>query len=44
VRIRIKGGVTGGRNYLSVKGDGSLVDLWNTDDASGRQRWLLTKK
>ena len=27
--------------YLSCTADGTVVDLWNTDDGSGRQRWQV---
>jgi len=30
------------RAFLSVTSDGSKVDLWPEDDASGRQRWIIT--
>ena len=27
--------------FLSCSADGSVVDLWNQDDGSGRQRWQM---
>ncbi|MDI9308595.1 MAG: hypothetical protein QM535_00150 [Limnohabitans sp.] len=39
--IKVQGGVTGNRKYLSCTADGSKVDLWGEDDGSGRQRWQL---
>ncbi|CAK0805242.1 unnamed protein product, partial [Prorocentrum cordatum] len=41
--IRVVGGVSGERSYLSCNYDGSAVDLWSCDDGSGRQRWTLAK-
>ncbi|POZ60231.1 hypothetical protein [Chromobacterium alticapitis] len=37
--IKVVGGVNSGRVYLSCTADGAKVDLWATDDGSGRQRW-----
>ncbi|MDJ0837113.1 MAG: hypothetical protein QNK37_11395 [Acidobacteriota bacterium] len=37
-------GVSGSRKYLSCTSDGTKVDLWNKDDASGRQRWQIQKQ
>jgi len=39
--IKIVGGTNNGRVYLSCIPDGTKVDLYNTDDGSGRQRWQL---
>jgi hypothetical protein len=39
--IKVVGGVSGGRVFLSCAANGPSVDLWNTDDGSGRQRWQL---
>ena len=39
--IRISGGVSGGRSFLSVPESGASVDLWNRNDGSGRQLWRL---
>jgi hypothetical protein len=39
--INVDAGVSGGRTLLSCTPDGSTVDLWTTDDGSGRQRWQL---
>jgi len=35
------GGVNNGRVLLSCGGTGEKVDLWTTDDNSGRQQWVL---
>jgi len=32
-----------GRTYLSTNPDGTAVDLWRGDDASGRQRWRIAR-
>ena len=40
-QIKVVGGVDTGRVFLSCTADGTKVDLWNTDDGSGRQRWQL---
>lgn len=32
-------GLTSNRCLLSCNTDGSVVDLWSSDDGSGRQRW-----
>lgn len=37
--IKIYGGVSGTKRFLTAKSDGSLVDLWHSDDGSGRHRW-----
>jgi hypothetical protein len=37
--IKVARGVTSDRVYLSCTRDGTRVDLFNTDDESGRQRW-----
>ena len=39
--VTVSKGVTGDRRFLSCFPDGSGVDLWAQDDASGRQRWQL---
>lgn len=39
--IEIAGGVYTNRKYLSTVYNGSKVDLWHTDDGSGRQRWII---
>jgi hypothetical protein len=39
--IKIVGGVETGRLFLSCSEDGLVVDLWSSDDGSGRQRWQL---
>lgn len=28
--------------YLSVSEDGEIIDVWEKDDGSGRQQWLIT--
>jgi hypothetical protein len=40
-QIKVVGGVESGRVFLSCNDGGGTVDLWNTDDGSGRQRWQL---
>ena len=40
--IRISGGTNSGRSLLSCRPDG-FVDLYNTDDYSGRQQWKFVK-
>ena len=42
--LMIAGGVRGGRTYLSTVRDGTLVDLYTSDDGSGRQRWTFTPR
>jgi hypothetical protein len=39
--IMVLGGTDGGKIYLSCPSDGSVVDLWNEDDGSGRQQFQL---
>lgn len=34
-------GTNAGKIFLSCTKDGSIVDLYDKDDASGRQRWVL---
>jgi len=34
------GGTNHGKNFLSCRADG-FVDLWQADDGTGRQRWVL---
>jgi len=41
--LRIVQGLTSGRCFLSCTPDGATVDLWNGDDGSGRQQWILEK-
>jgi hypothetical protein len=41
LHLQIIGGLDTDRSILSCKNDGTVVDLWNTDDQSGRQRWQL---
>lgn len=36
-------GIIGERKYLSSRMDGEVVDLFDKDDNSGRQRWILSK-
>lgn len=40
-RLQIIQGISNDRCFLSCTEDGSRVDLWHTDDGSGRQRWFL---
>jgi len=42
--IRVAGGMKTDRVLLSCTGDGTTVDLWKADDASGRQRWVIVPK
>lgn len=39
--VKPETGVTG-RTFLSTSVNGDVVDLWNKDDDSGRQKWLFT--
>jgi hypothetical protein len=39
--IKVLGGVDTKRNFLSCAASGQVVDLWDKDDDSGRQRWQL---
>lgn len=39
--IRVEKGVNNGRTWLSCASDGKRVDLWYSDDKSGRQRWIV---
>lgn len=39
--IRVLGGISNDRAYLSCTSDGKAVNLWGVDDGSGRQRWQL---
>ena len=41
--IKVAGGTLPGERYLSCARDGSIVDLFEGDDGSGRQRWVLAK-
>lgn len=41
--IKIHGGVSGNRRYLSTTSNGGNVDLWSSDDGSGRQRYTISK-
>lgn len=40
--LQVLRGLSSNRSILSCRSDG-LVDLWNQDDGSGRQRWLVTQ-
>ena len=40
-QVRVKGGTFGGRIFLSCTADGGIVDLYSTDDNSGRQKWVF---
>jgi len=37
--LQVVRGLSGNRSLLSCNGDGTVVDLWSQDDASGRQVW-----
>jgi len=39
--IQISSGISCDRKYLSTSADGNKIDLWDSDDGSGRQRWAL---
>lgn len=39
--IRVAGGMSSSRVFLSCTKDGKKVDLYGKDDGSGRQRWQL---
>lgn len=41
--LQVLRGLSSARSLLSCRPDGSVVDLWNTDDDSGRQQWVLTE-
>lgn len=43
VQLAVPYGVNNNKNLLSCKNDGTVVDLWNVDDQSGRQRWQFTR-
>jgi hypothetical protein len=38
-QLQIISGLYTTKSLLSCKNDGTVVDLWDTDDQSGRQRW-----
>lgn len=38
-QLQIISGLNTTKSLLSCKNDGTVVDLWNIDDQSGRQRW-----
>jgi hypothetical protein len=40
--IQVLRGLSLNRSLLSCTSDGTKVDLWNTDDDSGRQQWDIT--
>lgn len=40
--LQVLRGLSSNRSLLSCRATG-LVDLWNQDDGSGRQRWLVTQ-
>ena len=40
--LQVLRGLSSNRSILSCQAQG-LVDLWTQDDASGRQRWLVTQ-
>ena len=39
--LRVVRGLTSARCFLSCTADGAKVDLWNVDDGSGCQQWIL---
>lgn len=39
--IRVSEGVSSNRRYLSCTPNGTVVDLYTSDDGTGRQRWQL---
>lgn len=41
--IIVSGGTNPDKIYLSCTADGKEVDLWSTDDDSGRQKWTFVK-
>lgn len=42
INIRVGGGTTHGRVFLSCTSTGDKVDLYTHDDNSGRQRWIIS--
>src|SRR5580658_9836258 len=40
--IQVLRGLSGNRSLLSCTPDGQVVDLWTTDDGSGRQEWNIS--
>src|ERR1700724_4663627 len=40
--IQVLRGLSSNRSLLSCTADGGRVDLWDTDDGSGRQEWDIT--
>ena len=40
--IQVLRGLSSNRSLLSCTPNGTIVDLWSTDDGSGRQRWNIT--
>ncbi len=40
--IQVLRGLSTDRSLLSCSPDGTVVDLWNVDDGSGRQEWNIT--
>merc|ERR1740117_331002 len=41
--IKIQGGVSGDKAFLSADVDGGKLDLVTNDDGSGRQKWRIPK-
>jgi len=39
--LKWKGGYSLDNSYLSVNSQGTTVDIWHSDDGSGRQRWKV---
>jgi hypothetical protein len=43
VNLKISGGTNAGRKLLSTGANGAYTDLYDKDDASGRQRWSFKR-
>jgi len=39
--VHVQGGIKNNNKHMSVNEEGSRVDLYTHDDASGRQVWVL---
>lgn len=40
--LQVLRGLSSDRSLLSTSKDGTVVDLWNSDDGSGRQKWDIS--
>ena len=40
--VQVLRGLSANKSLLSCPSDGTTVDLWNTDDGSGRQEWEIS--